>query len=107
MEGYPRPQGPQYPGYYQKPSNGVTILVLGIMSIVVCGPILGPIAWVMGNQSLRDIRMGIMDPRDEGMVVAGRIMGIVMTCLALLAVIAYCGFFVLIIGLGAAGAAAG
>lgn len=105
MEGYPRPQGPQFPGPYQKPSNGAIILVLGILSIVVCGPILGPIAWVMGNQSLRDIRMGIMDPREEGLINAGRIMGIVMTCLAVLGVIIYCGFFVLIIGLGAAGAA--
>lgn len=81
------------------------ILVLGILSFAVCPPILGPIAWVMGNQSMRDIRMGIMDPREEGLINAGRIIGMVMTCLALLAVVIYCGFFVLIIGLGAAGAA--
>lgn len=101
MEGYPRPQGPQHPGYYQKPSNGVVILVLGILSLVVCG-FLAPVAWVMGNQSLRDIRMGIMDPREEGLVNAGRIIGMIVTCLIGLAIIAYCGFFALMIGLGAA-----
>jgi len=59
----------------------------------------------MGNQSLREIRMGIMDPREEGLINAGRIIGIIVTCLMILGVVIYCGFFVLIMGLGAAGAA--
>src|SRR5262245_18490898 len=34
------------------PHRGTLILVLGIMSFFVAGPILGPIAWIMGNNDL-------------------------------------------------------
>lgn len=34
------------------PHRGSTILTLGILSLLVCGPILGPMAWVMGNTDL-------------------------------------------------------
>src|SRR5438128_1906635 len=37
------------------PHNGTVILVLGILSLVVCG-LLGPVAWVMGNRDLKEIR---------------------------------------------------
>jgi len=45
-----------------KPHRGTLILVLGIVSIFVCGIILGPIAWVMGNNDLREMSAGTMDP---------------------------------------------
>jgi hypothetical protein len=67
-----------------RPHRGVAILVLGILSIVlICGIglILGPIAWIMGTNDLREIREGRMDPTGEGMTAAGRICGIVGTCL--------------------------
>jgi hypothetical protein len=89
------------PGQFQKPSNGVLILVLGILSVVVCG-FLGPVAWVMGNQSLNEIRSGIMDPREEGLVQAGRIIGMIITILLILVIVGYCAFFGLFVGLGAA-----
>lgn len=65
-------------GQYQKPSNGSTILILGIVGLVCCFPC-AIVAWVMGNQSLGDIKAGRMDPREEGLVQAGRILGMV-TC---------------------------
>jgi hypothetical protein len=102
-EGYPR--GPQFGGY-PKASNGVIILILGILSIAICG-LLGPIAWVMGNQSMKDIRMGVMDPREEGLVNAGRIIGMIVTILICLGVVLYCGILVFAIGIGAAGSAVG
>ena len=40
------------------PHRGTTIMVLGILSLFVVGIILGPIAWVMGNNDLREIRAG-------------------------------------------------
>lgn len=101
MEGYPR--GPEQ-GYYHKPSNGTLILILGILSLVICMPA-GVAPWIMGNQSLRDIRAGIMDPREEGLIQAGRICGMIAAILFALVVVFYCGIFGLIFGLGAAGAA--
>ena len=47
--------------YYQEDSQATTILVLGILSLVVC-QILGPIAWVMGNNELAGIDAGRRPP---------------------------------------------
>src|SRR5262245_41781377 len=41
------------------PHRGTLILVLGILSLVICG-LLGPFAWVMGNNDLREMRAGNM-----------------------------------------------
>ena len=67
-------------------SNATTILVLGILSIVLL-PILGPIAWVMGNNSLRAIDMGMANPADRSNVAAGRICGMVGTGIMTLGII--------------------
>ena len=66
----------------QAPHRGVIVLVMGILSIVLgwIGLILGPIAWIMGNSDLKEIRSGRMDPEGEGYTNAGRICGIVATC---------------------------
>jgi len=77
-------QQPVRPTANLRPHRGVAILVLGILSIVlICGIglIFGPIAWIMGTNDLREIREGRMDPAGEGMTAAGRICGIVGTCL--------------------------
>lgn len=58
------------------PHRGVLILILGILSIVCCF-ICGIIAWVMGNNDLKEIAAGRMDPAGEGMTKAGKICGIV------------------------------
>jgi hypothetical protein len=71
-----------------EPHRGSTILVLGILGIVVCGP-LSIFAWVMGNTDMRKIREGTMDPEGEGTTQAGRICGIVGTVLMIM----QCAFF--------------
>nr|MBP7631410.1 hypothetical protein [Acidimicrobiales bacterium] len=35
--------------------EGTTILVLGILSIVIC-PLIGPLAWSMGNKAMAQVR---------------------------------------------------
>ena len=52
--GYGQPYG--QPGYGQQVDHpqGTTILVLGILGLVSC-QILGVVAWVMGNNALREI----------------------------------------------------
>lgn len=64
-----------------QPDHGSTILTLGILSLFVAGPILGAIAWVMGNNDLREIRAGRMNPEGEESVNAGRICGMIATIL--------------------------
>lgn len=66
---------------HYEPHRGVLILVLGILSLVFAGIILGPIAWILGNSDLKKIRAGIMDPEGEQMTNIGRILGMVGTIL--------------------------
>jgi len=58
------------------PHRGVLILILGIIGIVCCF-ITGIIAWVMGNNDLREIDAGRMDPSGRGLTQAGKICGMV------------------------------
>jgi hypothetical protein len=78
------------------PHRGAVILTLGILSLAVCG-IMGPIAWIMGNMDMREIRSGRMDPSGEGLTNAGRICGIIATCFTAAIVLIY-GFMFLMLG---------
>jgi hypothetical protein len=60
--------------------QGTTILVLGILSLVICG-LLGPVAWVMGSNALQEIDRNPLAYSNRGSVVAGKICGIVATVL--------------------------
>ena len=80
--------GPGY-GYVPQPPKhpqAVTVLVLGILGIVVCG-VCGPFAWSMGNRAERE--MAAYPGRWSGSteVTIGKILGIVATALLALAVI--------------------
>lgn len=58
------------------PHRGALILVLGILGIIVC-VICGIIAWVMGNNDLREMDAGRMDPSGRGLTQAGKICGMI------------------------------
>jgi predicted Zn finger-like uncharacterized protein len=73
------------------PHRGPLILVLGILSLVFCwtwvmSMVLGPIAWIMGHNDLKEMRAGRMDSDGQGMTNAGMICGIISTLLAVLMV---------------------
>ena len=59
-----------------KPHRGTLILVFGIISLVACAPF-GFFAWMMGNNDLREIDNGLMDPSGRPNTSAGRICGII------------------------------
>ncbi|GGT35877.1 DUF4190 domain-containing protein [Nonomuraea spiralis] len=91
---------PNYgPSYYGPPPqthpNGTTILVLGILSLVVCG-ILGPFAWSMGNKALKEIDGSGYPYDNRSAVQAGRICGMIATILLIIGA----GFMVLGLGAG-------
>jgi hypothetical protein len=106
---YQQPYGtPQYGAYDPNQAaynalegRSTTVLVLGILGLVLC-QILGPIAWVMGNK-VRDeaVAMGRLEPGNNK---AGRICGIIGTCLIGLFVV---GFVLLIIIGAVAGGTSG
>jgi hypothetical protein len=71
---------------YPEQSQATTILVLGILSIVCCGP-LGIAAWIMGNNELKAIDEGRRPPENRGNANAGRICGIVGVALSAVGII--------------------
>jgi hypothetical protein len=75
-----------------EPHRGTLLLILGILGIVVCGP-LAIAAWVMGSNDLTAIRAGRMDREGEGMTNAGYILGIIGTILFVLQLIVVCLWF--------------
>jgi uncharacterized membrane protein YjgN (DUF898 family) len=79
--GYPPPYG----GLQEHP-QGTTVLVLGILSLIICG-ILGPIAWVMSNNALADIDRNPGAYSNRGSVVAGRVCGIISSVLLIIGVV--------------------
>jgi hypothetical protein len=82
--GYGSPYGSPYGGYEHP--QGTTILVLGILSLVVC-QLLGPVAWVMGNNAIAEIDRNPMAYTNRSAVQAGRICGIIATALTALFVL--------------------
>jgi predicted Zn finger-like uncharacterized protein len=63
---------------YLQPHRGTLILVLGILSIVVCGcGFLGVVAWAMASKDLGEMRTGRMDREGEATTQAGKICGII------------------------------
>lgn len=70
----------------------------------MCQP-LGIAAWIMGNGDLKQMNAGSMDPEGRSMTNAGRICGMIASCILILAVLFY--LVVVVIGVGAAVASNG
>ncbi len=81
------------------PHRGVLILVLGILGIVCCF-ICGIIAWVMGNNDMREIDAGRMDPTGRGLTQAGKICGMVGVILSVVVIVINLIFMLLGMGVG-------
>ena len=81
------------------PHRGVLILVLGILGIVCCF-ICGIIAWVMGNNDMREIDAGRMDQTGRGLTQAGKICGMVGVILAIVVIVINLIFMLLGMGVG-------
>ena len=76
-----------------QPHRGVLLLVLGILSLTICG-LVGPFVWMMGWSDLARIDAGRMDPEGRGLAQAGMICGAIATLLMVPA--ALIGVFVFI-----------
>jgi hypothetical protein len=76
-------------GMAQPHPKGTTVLVLGILSVVMCGVgvVLGPIALVQGGRALTEIDANPAAYNNRQNVNIGRILGIIGTILSVLAII--------------------
>ena len=85
--------GSPYGGYGgREHPQGTTILVMGILSLVIglsCGIgfLLGPVAWVMGNNAIAEIDRNPSAYTNRGTVQAGRICGIVSSAIMIITVV--------------------
>lgn len=70
-----------------KKHRGPLILVLGILSLVLCGIVTAIPAWVMGHNDLKAMAAGTMDPSGRSLTNAGRICGMISTILTIAAVV--------------------
>jgi hypothetical protein len=77
------------------PHRGTLILVLGILGFFFLPFVLGPMAWIMGSNDLKEMRARRMDPEGEGMTNAGRICGIVSTIIGFSCLFVSCLGFIL------------
>ena len=66
--------------------RGITILVLGILSVVCCSP-LGIAAWLMGNTALKEIDAEPGRYGNRQIVQIGRILGIIGVVFLVLSII--------------------
>jgi len=82
-----------------KPHRATLILVLGILGIIMCQP-LGIAAWIMGNNDLKEMDAGTMDPSGRSNTNAGKICGIIATVLMAISLIGSI-LLIALLGLGA------
>ena len=61
-----------------RPHRASTVLVYGILGLIVC-QLLAIAAWRMGNDDLREMEYGRMDPSGRDLTNAGRVCGMVGT----------------------------
>lgn len=86
------PEGPSHPDISLPPHRGDVVLFLGVLSLLMCGP-LGLVAWTLGSRDLRRIRRGELSAKRIGMLRAGRLCGIIGTFL-FTAGLVFCVFWV-------------
>jgi hypothetical protein len=65
------------PTQSEEPVRGRKILALGILSLVLLGPVAGIPAWIMGKKDLRKIDDGIIPPSERKSTHVGMIMGMI------------------------------
>ncbi|MEM7307478.1 MAG: hypothetical protein AAF682_12445 [Planctomycetota bacterium] len=84
-----------------KSHRGVMILVFGILGILLC-QIFAILAWVMGNNDLKEIDAGRMDPEGRSLTQIGKILGIISIALTVVGILFAVVMVVLGVGFGAA-----
>ena len=90
-----------------EPPNATLIFILGLLGVMGVCFILGPIAWMMGSAERARVRAGMY--RENGLLTAGYIMGVIASILMIIPLVIGLIWIVcvMLIGLGAAASSAG
>lgn len=94
----PPPPAAPYGGGGEGPvehPKGMTILILGILSLIFCCAPLGIVAWVMGNGAIKEIDAAPGRYSNRQIVQIGRILGIIATVLLIVGILIWVVIFVL------------
>jgi hypothetical protein len=75
------------------PHRGTLVLILGILSLVTCPMIFGPLAWLLGHLDVKAMREGRMDSAGLTHTNTGRICGMLGTLLFVVGSVASCGVY--------------
>jgi hypothetical protein len=96
----PAPYGQGYGGVAtQEHPQGTMIFVLGIVGIFV--GVCAPIAWYLGNKTLREITASGASYSNVSQIRTGRMLGKVFTIIYIVFIVLYIIFFVVIFGIAA------
>ena len=83
-----------------KPHRGTLVLIFGILGLVTCFGF-GIAAWIMGNNDLKEMDAGLMDPAGRGSTQAGKVCGMIAVILNALLLVVGIGFVLLVVLFGA------
>jgi hypothetical protein len=83
------PGDPVYTTQPQPHPRGTTILILGILSLFCFGIVLGTIAFIMGNNALKEIDANPSAYTNRSTVNAGRIIGLIGAILSVITIIIF------------------
>jgi hypothetical protein len=97
--GPPAPYGQSYGVATQEHPQGTIVFVLGILGIFV--GVCAPIAWYLGNKTLREITASGASYSNESQIRTGRMLGKVFTIIWIVFIVLYIVFVVVILGLAA------
>jgi hypothetical protein len=99
-QGSPAPYGQGYGGVAtQEHPQGTIIFVLGIVGIFVA--VCAPIAWYLGNKTLREITASGASYTNASQIRTGRILGKVFTIIYAVLIVLYIVFFIVIFSIAA------
>ncbi|MBW6513331.1 MAG: hypothetical protein K0B87_01050 [Candidatus Syntrophosphaera sp.] len=99
-------QTPPPPPMQLQPHRGTMILVFGIVGLVAC-QIFGILAWIFGNEDLKKMEYGQMDPSGRDLTNIGRILGIISVGLIILGIVFGLVYFFFFMGVMGAAASDG
>ena len=95
----PAPYGQGYGVATQEHPQGTMIFVLGIVGIFV--GVCAPIAWYLGNKTLREITASGASYSNVSQIRTGRMLGKVFTIIYIVFIVLYIVFFIVIFGIAA------
>jgi len=75
-----------------RPHRAGVIVTIAVIGFFILGPVLGGLAWVLGNQDLAAMRAGQMDPSGKSLTETGRNVGILDVSLWLIGIIFFVAF---------------